>query len=113
NDRLKTGGLAFDKIDLRDVGANAETLERIVRQLRSGQMPPARAPRPDKPVVDAFTVALETALDDLAAARLNPGRPIIHRMNRTEYANAIRDLLAFDVDARALLPADDTDPNGF
>jgi hypothetical protein len=113
NDRLKTGGLAFDKMNLADVSTNAEILERIVRQLRSGQMPPARAPRPDKPVVDAFTVALETALDDAAAAHLNPGRPIIHRMNRTEYANAIRDLLAFDVDARALLPADDTDPNGF
>jgi mono/diheme cytochrome c family protein len=113
NERLKTGGLVLEQIDLDQVSANAETLERVVRKLRTGQMPPAGAPRPDRPAIDAFASSLETALDHAAAAAPNPGRIIIHRLNRTEYANAIRDLLALDIDTRAWLPADDTDPNGF
>ena len=113
SERLKTGGMVLENIDLGHVSANAETLEKVVRQLRSGQMPPARVLRPEKSVSDAFAASLEAALDSAAVASPNPGRPIIHRLNRTEYANAIRDLLSFDIDARALLPADDTDPNGF
>jgi hypothetical protein len=113
NERLKTGGLVLERIDLGQVGSQAETLEKVVRKLRTGQMPPAGAPRPEKAAVDAFATALESALDDAAAAAPNPGRPMIHRLNRTEYANAIRDLLGLEIDARPLLPADDTDENGF
>src|SRR5947209_3350667 len=111
--RLKTGGLVLEQINLGQIAANAETLEKVVLKLRTGQMPPPGAPRPDKSATEAFTASLESALDTAASAAVNPGRPMIHRLNRTEYANAIRDLLALDIDARGLLPADDTDPNGF
>jgi hypothetical protein len=113
NERLKTGNLVLEHVDLDRTGANAETLEKIVRKLRTGQMPPPGAPRPDTGSIAAFAQSLEAALDSAAAASPNPGRPIVHRLNRTEYANAIRDLLAVDIDVRSLLPADDTDANGF
>jgi mono/diheme cytochrome c family protein len=113
NERLQNGGIALDKVDVQQAGANAPVFEKVVRMLRSGQMPPSGQPRPDKPTVDTFVAALETGLDKAAAVQPNPGRPIVHRLNRTEYANAIRDLLGLDTDDRSLLPADDTDPNGF
>ncbi|HTC88184.1 MAG TPA: DUF1592 domain-containing protein, partial [Bryobacteraceae bacterium] len=91
---------------------NAETWEKVVRKVRAGMMPPAGAPRPDRKTLDAFAGAVEGALDRAAAANPNPGRAPLHRMNRGEYANAIRDLLAMDVDASTLLPADDSS-NGF
>ena len=77
---------------------HAEIWEKVVRKLRAGTMPPVGRPRPDKPAVAALIASLETGLDRAAAARPNPGRPPLHRLNRTEYANAIRDLLALDVD---------------
>ncbi|HYL36033.1 MAG TPA: DUF1592 domain-containing protein [Bryobacteraceae bacterium] len=115
NARLKTGGLSLEArdIDITAVGANAEVWERVGRKLRSGQMPPAGLPRLDQAVADAFLSRLEDSLDQAAAAAPNPGRPAVHRLNRTEYANAIRDLLALDIDGHALLPADDTDQHGF
>ena len=112
NEKLKTGGLALDKLDLDYPGANAETWEKVVRKLRAGMMPPAGAPRPDRKSLDGLAAAVETSLDRAAAAHPNPGRAPLHRMNRGEYANAIRDLLAVDVDASTLLPADDSS-NGF
>ena len=112
NTKLKTGGLALDSLDLHRVDANAETWEKVVRKLRAGMMPPAGAPRPDRRALDALAGAVEGELDRAAAANPNPGRPPLHRMNRGEYANAIRDLLAVDVDAATLLPADDSS-NGF
>ena len=87
--------------------------ERVAHKLRSGQMPPFGRPRPDKGSVDAFVAGLERSLDEAAARGTNPGRPVTHRMTRTEYTNAVRDLLALDIDARSLLPADDTDQHGF
>jgi hypothetical protein len=96
-------------MDVEQVGADAEAWEKVVRKLRSGSMPPNGRPRPDKETYRAVTAALETALDREGAANPNPGRTTIHRLNRTEYANAIRDLLAVDIDARSLLPADDAD----
>ena len=112
NQKLKTGGLELDKLDLHHVGANAETWEKVVRKIRAGMMPPAGAHRPDRPALDAFAAFVETALDRAAAANPNPGRTPLHRMNREEYSNVIRDLLAVDVDPTTLLPADDSS-NGF
>ena len=108
NERLQTGGLMLDTIDLQPVSEHAEVWEKVVRKLRGGIMPPAGMPRPDAPTQAAFVSWLETALDDAAAATPNPGRTeTLHRLNRAEYHNAIRDLLTVETDARELLPADD------
>ncbi|HTA46444.1 MAG TPA: DUF1592 domain-containing protein [Bryobacteraceae bacterium] len=103
NEKLKTGGL-----DLTHVGHNSETWEKVVRKLGAGMMPPSGAPRPDRTTMDAFIAKLETDLDRAAAAKPNPGTTALHRLNRAEYANAIRDLLALDVDASTLLPVDNS-----
>src|SRR5262245_9313197 len=108
NERSKTAGLMLDKLDVERIGDNAETWERVVVKLRTGMMPPSGARRPDRSVIDAFASNLETALDRAAAAKPNPGTTALHRLNRTEYANAIRDLLAFPIDATTLLPPDDS-----
>ena len=101
-------GLFFDKLDVMDVAGDPETWEKVVRKLGSGMMPPASEERPDGAEQAAFLSYLETELDALAAAQPNPGRPALHRVNRTEYANSVRDLLALEIDAAALLPADDS-----
>jgi hypothetical protein len=108
NEKLKTGNLALDKLDVDHVGVDAETWEKVVRKLRAGMMPPAGLPRPAKPVMSAFLSGLEASLDRAAAVKPNPGAPMLHRMNRSEYANSIRDLIAVDIDAANLLPADDS-----
>ena len=112
NAKLKTGGLALDQLSLQHVGSDAETWEKVVRKVRAGLMPPAGARRPDRPSLDAFASAVEDGLDRAAAANPHPGRTPLHRMNRIEYANAIRDLLGVEVDAATLLLADDSS-NGF
>ena len=112
NQKLKTGGLEIDKLDLDRVGGDAEAWEKVARKLRAGMMPPSGARRPDRAALDALADSVEGALDRAAAERPNPGRTPLHRMNRVEYANAIRDLLALEVDPIALLPADDSS-NGF
>ena len=112
NQKAKTAGLMFDKMDIEHVADGAETWEKVIRKLRGGMMPPPGMPRPDKAAMDGFISYLETSLDRAAAARANPGRDPLHRLNRSEYANAIRDLLALDIDVDALLPADD-EANGF
>ena len=106
NDRLQTAGLSLDRLDLADVGGNAEILEKVVRKLRSGQMPPEGRPRPDAATIGEFTFSLENALDRAAATRPNPGRVASRRLNRLEYVNAIYDLLALEIDGSALLPGD-------
>ena len=108
NERLKTAGLMLDKMDVEKVSEGAEVWEKVVRKLRTGTMPPAGMPRPDEAAYDSFAGYLETALDSAAAAKPNPGRPAVHRLNRAEYGNAIRDLLALEIDAESLLPADDS-----
>ncbi|MCY4662033.1 MAG: DUF1592 domain-containing protein [Acidobacteria bacterium] len=105
---------AFDGLELTDVGADAEAWEAVVRKLRLGMMPPAGRPRPDRAAHEAFVTWLEAELDGAAAAAPYPGRPAVRRLTTAEYGNAIRDLLALDVDERWLLfPADDVDPQGF
>ena len=106
NQRLKTAGLALDALDLAHVSDRAEAWEAVVRKLRTGAMPPVGLPRPDKPVAAGVVSWIETELDRAALERPNPGRPTLHRLNRAEYRNAIRDLLALDIDAASLLPAD-------
>jgi hypothetical protein len=106
NGRLKTGGLALDSLSLDRVGADAETWEKVVVKIRSGMMPPSGARRPERSVLDAIAADLETRLDKAASPRAGLDAPTIHRLNRTEYANAIRDLLALDVDVAVLLPPD-------
>jgi mono/diheme cytochrome c family protein len=109
NDRLKTGGLSLDASELDRIGAHAETWEKVVQKLRAGVMPPAGAPRPDPAAYESLTAWIEGALDKAAAAHPNPGRrPAVHRLNRTEYRNAIRDLLDLEIDVASLLPADDS-----
>jgi Protein of unknown function (DUF1592)/Protein of unknown function (DUF1588)/Protein of unknown function (DUF1587)/Protein of unknown function (DUF1585)/Protein of unknown function (DUF1595)/Planctomycete cytochrome C len=108
NERLKTGGLALDALKPDRIAADAETWEKVVRKVRAGLMPPAGAKRPDRGSLDAFAAAIEGTIDHVAANNPNPGRAPLHRMNRVEYANAIRDLLVLDVDPSTLLPADDS-----
>lgn len=92
NQRAKTGGLALDAIDVAHVALDAATWEKVVRKIRTGMMPPAGAPRPDRRALDAFASDLETRLDRAAIAGANLATPALHRLNRNEYANAIRDL---------------------
>ena len=106
NGRLRTGNLVLDDVDTEHVGAQAEVWEKVLRKLRTQAMPPPRRPRPDAETYGAFAAGLETALDRAAAERPNPGRPTIHRLNRLEYANAVRDLLDLEIDSAALLPGD-------
>jgi hypothetical protein len=110
--KLRTGGLSLEDADLNDVPVSAETWEKVIRKLRTGSMPPQGAPHPDEATAGALTSFLEASLDGAAAAKPNPGHAVMHRLNRAEYANAIRDLLALDVDATALLPPDD-ESSGF
>ena len=109
NGRLRTAGLALDTLGVGQVGGHAEAWEKVVRKLRARAMPPAGRPRPDRATYEAVASVLETALDRAAADNPNPGRTAAHRLNRSEYANAVRDLLDLEVDARALLPPDDAD----
>jgi mono/diheme cytochrome c family protein len=108
NERLKTGELALDTLQKARVEANAETWEKVVRKVRAGLMPPAGSKRPDRGSLDALATSIEGTIDHVAANDPNPGRAPLHRMNRVEYANAIRDLLSVDVDPSTLLPADDS-----
>ncbi|HZM60142.1 MAG TPA: DUF1592 domain-containing protein [Vicinamibacterales bacterium] len=108
NDRLKTGGLSLESLSTDRIAADAETWEKVIRKVRAGLMPPAGAKRPERAALDTFASSIETAIDRAAAANPSPGRAPLHRMNRVEYGNAIRDLLALDVDTTTLLPADDS-----
>jgi len=109
NERLKTAGLALDSLDVHDVSQDAEAWEQVARKLRAGVMPPSGRPRPDEATYDQFVAWLETELDRAAAVRPNPGRTqTFHRLNRAEYQNAVRDLLALEIDVTSFLPADDS-----
>ena len=107
NSKTKIAGLTLDTVDLADVPNNAELWEKVLKKLRTGAMPPVGMPKPEKATVEAFALSLETSIDKNATLHPNPGRPALHRLNRAEYANAIRDLLSLDIDSAAFLPADD------
>ncbi len=108
NERLKTANLMLDRADGDKVSNSAEEWEKVIVKLRSRAMPPPGVRRPDNASYDSVATWLETALDRAAAMHPNPGRPgELHRLNRTEYGNAVRDLLGLEIDAKAMLPADE------
>ncbi|HLF11825.1 MAG TPA: DUF1587 domain-containing protein, partial [Gammaproteobacteria bacterium] len=108
NDSEFAGDVAFDTLSPDEIHGDAEIWEAAIRKLRGHLMPPPGEPRPDDERVDTFVAWLETSLDEVALSNPNPGAPSLHRLNRAEYANAIRDLLDLPVDAAALLPGDDS-----
>ena len=100
-------GLNLEPMDFANLEANGEIWEKLVRKLRARQMPPAGMPRPDDATLEALVKYVESGRDRMAEVKPNPGRTTLHRLNRTEYGNAIRDLLALEIDVADLLPADD------
>jgi mono/diheme cytochrome c family protein len=114
NPRLRSGGMALDLASLSNVGPESHVWEKVLRKLRTRAMPPGGRPRPDEATYDAVASWLETELDKAAAQNPQPGRTeTVHRLNRVEYRNAIRDLLALEVDIESLLPPDNTFESGF
>ena len=105
NEQIRTAGLTLDTMDIEHISDGAPVWEKVLRKLRGRAMPPAGMPRPDEATYDSLATYLEQELD---SARPNPGRPVLHRLNRAEYTNAIRDLLALEIDGASLLPADDS-----
>jgi hypothetical protein len=100
-------GLNLEPLDFANLEANGEIWEKLIRKLRARQMPPAGMPRPDDATLEALVKYVESGRDHMAVVKPNPGRTTLHRLNRTEYGNAIRDLLALEIDVTDLLPADD------
>ncbi len=100
-------GLNLEPLDFANLEANGQIWEKLIRKLRARQMPPAGMPRPDDATLEALVKYVESGRDHMAAVKPNPGRTTLHRLNRTEYGNAIRDLLALEIDVTDLLPADD------
>jgi mono/diheme cytochrome c family protein len=108
NARLKTGDLVLEKLDMSHLDADAAIWEKVVRKLQAGVMPPQGARHPDEATKHGLIAWLESRLDRAAELHSNPGRPLLHRLNRAEYKNAIRDLLKLDIDVTTLLPPDDS-----
>src|SRR3989454_8173251 len=106
NAKLKTANLLLDQLDLAHLGDHAEVGEKVIRKLRAGMMPPTGMRRPDPSTRESLIRWMENELDRSAVTHLPP--PGLHRLNRTEYANAIRDLLSLEVDATKFLPPDDS-----
>src|SRR5947209_16767146 len=106
--KAKTAGIVLEGIDWSNIGANAGPLEKALRKVRTGEMPPPGLPHPTPAAASAFSNWLESELDHAAAANPNPGRPAVHRLNRAEYGNTIRDLLALNINTTSLLPVDDS-----
>src|SRR5262245_15965332 len=107
NQRARVAGLQLDTVDLGNPQAGADVWEKVIRKVRGGLMPPVGAPRPEKAALAGFASYLETSIDNAAASHPDPGRPVLHRLNRSEYGNAIRDLLALRLDVTSLLPPDE------
>jgi hypothetical protein len=107
NDKLKSGGMSLKDLDLQHPDQNAALAEKVICKLRAGMMPPPGLPRPNTTTIKSFAESLEASVDAAAALHPNPGRPVLHRLNRTEYANSVRDLLNVDINVAALLPPDD------
>src|SRR5947207_3331112 len=114
NEKLRTAGLALDKLDVMHPNSNAESWERVIEKLRAGSMPPPGRPRPDTATYRAVATWLENEIDRSVTANPNPGRiGAVHRLNRTEYSNAIRDLFGVTLDVRSQLPGDETADGSF
>lgn len=107
NKTLKTAGLMLDNLNPYNIGEDAQQWEKVLRKLRNRQMPPAGMPRPEKAIYDGLIGHIESELDRNAEKNPNPGRPDVHRLNRTEYSNAVRDLIGVNIDSTELLPADE------
>jgi len=112
NARAKTGGLSLEDANPADAATHAELWEKVAMKLRGGMMPPQGMPRPDPATLEGFATAIEKRIDERALRSPDPGHKPVHRLNRTEYGNAVRDLLDLDVDVTSLLPADD-ESHGF
>ncbi len=108
NQKTKTAGIVLEGLDFNRVANNAEVWEKVLRKVSTGQMPPASAPKPEKKEAAALVAWLESTLDHADAVNPQPGRPTIHRLNRAEYSNAVRDLLAVDIQPGQWLPVDDS-----
>ena len=108
NEKLKSGNLALSALDLANLSKDADKWEKVVRKVRTGPMPPGKMPRPDKAVAESLVSGIEAELDRAALEHPVPGRPTLQRLNRSEYRNAIRDLLALDIKPGSKLPADDS-----
>ena len=108
NERLESGGLVLDALDLEQLNVGAATWEKVIKKVRAGLMPPLTASKPPADERQAFIQALETSLDAAATASPNAGMTVPHRLNRTEYANAIRDILGLEIDVAGLLPPDES-----
>jgi mono/diheme cytochrome c family protein len=106
NERAKVGGLALDTLDVARVGTHAETWEKVVRKIKTGMMPPSGVRRPERAVLDGFASEVGARLDRAVPPNAGLSTPALHRLNRSEYANAVRDLLAIDADVNTLLPGD-------
>ena len=107
NARAKTAGHSLDRANPAEAAAHAELWEKVAMKLRGGMMPPQGMPRPDAATLEAFAGTIEKTIDDRALRSPDPGHKPVHRLNRTEYGNAVRDLLNLDVDVTSLVPADD------
>src|SRR5688500_6362772 len=112
NDRTRTGGVSFDGLTAENIGQRAELMEKAVRKLRGRVMPPPGSRQPASAAVDSLVAWLETSLDRAATRSHIPDRVVLHRLNRKEYGNAVRDLLGIEIEANTMLPADDV-ANGF
>ena len=113
NQRTRAGNLALDTLDVAAAHRDADTWEKVIRKVRTGMMPPSGSPRPDRATLDAFAASIEATIDRAARTAPNPGAPALHRLNRAEYGNAVRDLLDLPIDAARLLPGDDSSGEGF
>ena len=113
NARTRAGNFTLDTLDVAAAGREPETWEKVVRKVRTGMMPPSGAPRPERAALDSFASSIETMIDAVARTAPNPGAPALHRLNRAEYGNAVRDLLDLPIDATKLLPGDDSSGEGF
>ena len=107
NETLRTAELLLDHADVEKISERPEVWRKVVQKLRARAMPPPGMPRPDQATYDSFATYLERELGGPSSAESHPGSPLIHRLNRAEYTNAIRDLLTVDFDGESYLPADD------
>ena len=108
NTKVSTAGIALDKLDFTDIPGKANLLEKVLRKVSSGQMPPPGMPHPDTATAQGFQKWLESSLDAKRRRIRTRAAPAVHRLNRAEYSNAVRDILALDIDPGSMLPVDDT-----